>query len=207
MIPRIYDAPRVVRIVGKDEKESMVQVNGQVMTEEGPMPVNDLRIGKYDIRVSVGPNYSTRRQETAEGMLEFIRVVPGAAQIIGDLVAKAMDWPDADRISERLEKALPPGMIDPKDMTPEQQQAMQAAQQQQAQQAQIAAAAQQIEMQKNEAESVEAQADAQKARFEAEEKRLEVLVASGALDAAIAQRVNEQVARVLQSTIAPQRAF
>lgn len=205
MIPYIYDTARNLRIISKDESEKEIAVNQVTMQDGIEMPVNDLTVGVYDLRVSVGPNYSTRRQETQEGMLEFIRVVPGAAQFIGDLVAKAMDWPDADIIAERLEKALPPGMKNPADMSPEEQQAMQAQMQQQAAQQQAMAQAQAIEMRKTGAEAMEAEADAEKARYEATEKQLELALNSGALNAAIAQMVQQQVARVLMgSTMAPQ---
>lgn len=211
MIPKVYDTQRIIRTRGKDEAEKRVPVNG-LMREDGlPVPVNDLTVGKYDLRVTVGPNYSTRRQETQEGMLEFIRVVPGAAQVLGDLIAKAMDWPDADVIAKRLEKALPPGMKSPEDMTPEEQQAAQAQMQAQIRAQQMEQQGQVIELRKNAAEAYEAESDAEKARFEAAEKQLELALNSGALNAAIAQIVQQQVARVLTGqpvgTSAPPRGF
>lgn len=214
MIPKIYDTERVVKILGEDDAIKDIRINTTVMQEGYAVPVNDLSIGSYDLRVSTGPNYSTRRQETQEGMIEFIRAVPGAAQIIGDLVAKAMDWPDADKIADRLAKALPPGMRSIEDLSPEEQQAAQAAQMQQAEQAQQQQAAMAIEMRKNAAEATEAEADAVKAgseaeqaRYEAAEKQLELLMSSGALNEAIAVAVQQQVARVLMSTPAPQGQF
>jgi hypothetical protein len=197
MIPRVYDTYRMVRILGDDDQEQQVEINGVQVAGGQQIGVNDLSIGSYDIRVSVGPNYSTRRQETQEGMLEFLRTVPGAAQVVGDLVAKAMDWPDADKIAERLAKTLPPGMREQEQLSPEEIQAQQAQQQEQAQLAQMAQQAQQIEMQKAMAEGEEAQADAQKARYEAEDQRLELLAKSGALDAMIGQIVKDQVAQIL----------
>ena len=41
-------------------------------------------------------------------MSEFIQYYPNAAPLIGDLYAKAMDWPGAEEVSERLEFLLPP---------------------------------------------------------------------------------------------------
>jgi hypothetical protein len=197
MIPRIYDTRRVVKILGDDGTTSDVTINDQTIQEGQYVPVNDLSIGTYEVRVSVGPNYSTRRQETAEGMMEFIRVVPGAAQVIGDLIAKAMDWPDAERIADRLAKTLPPGVRDMDSLSPEEQQAMQAQMQEQQQMAQIQQMAQQIDMRKAAAETEEAEADAQKAMFEVEEQRLQVLEKSGALNAMVQQEVQRQVAQLL----------
>jgi hypothetical protein len=178
MIPKIYDTRRVVRIVGDDDQESAVEVNGMALDPmQGPIPVNPLTVGKYDVRVTVGPNYSTRRQETAESMMQFIQALPAAGAVAGDLIAKAMDWPDKDKLAERLKKILPPGMIDPEDMDPQQQQAMQ--QGMQAQQAQMVMQQQaaQVAMAKDMAEAEEAKADAQKAQFEAQRAGLELQLA------------------------------
>ena len=40
-------------------------------------------------------------------MTEFIRAFPPAAPIIGDLLAKNLDWPGADEIAKRLESINP----------------------------------------------------------------------------------------------------
>lgn len=197
MIPRIYDTPRIVQILGEDNQPKDVMVNAQVETIEGMMPVNNLAAGDYEVRVSVGPNYSTRRQETQEGMLDFIRAVPGAAQIIGDLVAKAMDWPDAERIAERLKLALPPNLRGEEDMTPEEQQAAAMAMQEQREQQDIQRQAQAIEMQKNAAEAQEAEADAVKAGYEAEDQRFELMMKTGAAQDAIAMEVQRHLAAIM----------
>lgn len=201
MIPKVYDTARIIRIVGKDGEEDMVPVNGIMYQEGAPVPANDLRVGRYDVKVSVGPNYSTRRQEVAEGMLGFIQAVPGAAGVTADLIAKAMDWPDADKFADRLKKMLPPGVAE-EEMTPEQQAQMQQQIAAQQQQQQFAQAMQQVELGKAQAETVEAQADAQKAQFEVQEQALEVAARSGQLNAAIQQVVASEVARALQSFFA-----
>ena len=216
MIPRIYDTDRMVRIVGKDDVEKLIQVNGMRVSQDGVEPINPLDVGKYDVRVSVGPNYSTKRQETAESMIEFIRAFPAAGPVIGDLVAKNLDWPGADELAERLKKMLPPGMISPDEMEPEQQQAMMM-QQQQAQQAeqaqqQFAQMMQQLEARKLQAESAEAEADANKAGADAQAagydamlKQLEVSAQTGEIQAVIQQAVAQALlAATQQGGYAPQ---
>jgi hypothetical protein len=94
------------------------------MMDLGPVLINDLTTGKYDVTVSVGPSYSTKRIEAADSMMAFVQAVPQAGQVSGDLIARAMDWPGANALADRLEKLLPEGMID-KDVPPEQKQAMQ----------------------------------------------------------------------------------
>jgi hypothetical protein len=207
MIPHIYDTARVLRIVKDNDDVAQVPVNGVVTNAGVPMPVNDLTVGKYEVRVAVGPNYSTMRQETAEGMLDFIRTFPAAGAVTADLVAKSMDWPDADKFAERLAKVLPPGVREQDALTPEEQQAQQAQMMQQAQQAQFAQAMQQIEAMKKQAEAKEAQADAEKAGLEVQDQALELAVKSGQMNAAIAQLVQVEVARALQGAFAQTGRF
>lgn len=210
MIPKVYDTPRILRIMGKDDAQKQVPVNIPQMTMNGPTVANDLAAGRYSVKVAVGPNYTTRRQEAAESMISFVQAFPAAAPIVGDLIATNMDWPGADQFAERLKKSLPPQFRDPEDMTPEEQQQMQAAMQEQAQAAQVQQQAMQldmqskhIDMQKSEAETQEAQADAEKARLEVAEASLELAMKNGQMNAAIAQIVQQEVARVLQGTMQP----
>lgn len=171
MIPKVYDTARVVRVLGEDDTSQMAQINRPAMTPQGPRLINDLTTGKYDITISVGPSYSTKRIEAADSMMAFIQAVPQAAQVSGDLIAKAMDWPGSDDIAERLKKMLPPGMID-EEIPPEQQQAIQGqmmAQQQAAQQAM------QLEIADREAEIGEKQANAEKNRAMAQKYQVDAM--------------------------------
>jgi len=207
MIPRVYDTDRMMLIVGDDDDQKMVRVNGQEVTI-GPdgmpqaTPVNNLSSGKHTVRVSVGPNYTTRRQETAESMMQFVQAFPAAGQVAGDLIAKSMDWPDADKLAERLKKILPPGMISPEDLPPEEQQAMRQ-QQQQAQageqeQKQIQQAMISAEIRSKTAKAYEDEADAAKAGAEAQKTQVETAIMSGELNDAIAQIVQQQVMLALR---------
>lgn len=115
LIPKIYDSERVVRIMGIDGEAQTVPINQPVMVQGQPQPgqdpsqmqavqkIFDLTTGKYDLTVETGPSYSTQRQEAASQMIELVRAFPGAAPIIGDLIAKNLDWPGADEIAKRLE--------------------------------------------------------------------------------------------------------
>jgi hypothetical protein len=68
----------------------------------------DPTTGKYDITATAGPSFTTRREEAANQMMEFIRIFPQAAPLIGDLLAKNLDWPGAEQVAERLRAMLPP---------------------------------------------------------------------------------------------------
>jgi len=175
MIPRIYDTERTVRILGEDSSEEFVAL----MQEDKDGNILDLSVGRYEVSVKTGPSFSTQREEARASMMEFVQAFPPAAQVAGDLVAKTMDWPGADELSERLQKIIPPGIIDDDEdrevgpdgqpvLTPEEQQQMQAAQQQQQMQ--------QIAMAKMAAEAQEAQAKANKAEFEARTAEAELVL-------------------------------
>jgi len=195
MIPRIYDARRMVRVLGEDGQEKMQVINDMLQGQNGPVPVNDLSLGKYEVRIAVGPSYSAKREETRAGMEEFFRAYPAAAPLLGDLYAKTLEWTDADRAAERLRKMLPPGIAEePEEMTPEQQQAKMM----QAQQAQAEAAMQQeaqaIAKAKAIAEAKEAEADARKAEAEAQKAEIEVAGMRGDIKALVESSVAEAVA-------------
>lgn len=78
--------------------------------------VFDLSAGKYDVTVTAGPSFTSRREEAATQMMEFIRVFPQSAGLIGDLLAKNLDWPGSEQVAERLKAMLPPqarSQVDP----------------------------------------------------------------------------------------------
>jgi hypothetical protein len=112
LIPHIYDAERVVRTIGADEQSDMVAINQIFVDKKSQQKMHDLSIGKYDVTVSVGPSFGTKREEAAESMVNFIHAYPPAAPLIGDLLAKNLDWPNADKVAERLKIALPPQFQD-----------------------------------------------------------------------------------------------
>jgi hypothetical protein len=146
MIPHVYDTKRAVRILGEDKQEKVVVINDLMVGQDGVVPVNDLKVGKYAVRIGVGPSYSSKRQEASEAMMEFLRAVPQASVVTADLVAGAQDWPDSERIAERLRKTLPPGLAEPdEDPSPEDQQMQQQAAMQALAQQQAQAEAQQLE--------------------------------------------------------------
>lgn len=110
LIPHVYTGERIVRVLGaegvKDAKT--VPLNTPTKLPDGTDHIYDLSVGKYDVVVTSGPSFTTRRQEAAQQMIEMLRAFPQAAQVVGDLLAKNLDWPGAEEIAERLRKMLPP---------------------------------------------------------------------------------------------------
>ena len=114
LIPHIYDTQRTIRIMGEDGKIDVMEINrvagmdpvsGQTVYE------HDVTVGAYDVVAEIGPSYATRREESREGMMNFIQTAPEAGSLILDLVAKAQDWPMAKSIEERLKTVLPPKIL------------------------------------------------------------------------------------------------
>lgn len=111
LIPKIYDRPgRVIRILGLDGSEEMIEMNKPVKDSEG----NEIRrlydpsLGQYDVICTAGPSYTTRRQEAVQAMMAILPQAPQLMQAAGDLIIKSMDWPGADEIAERLVNMMPP---------------------------------------------------------------------------------------------------
>lgn len=116
LIPKVYTGERIVRVLGQDGAAASVQLGKPVM-QVGPngqpainpatgQPLSriyDLSVGKYDLTVSSGPSFTTRREEAATQMMELLRAFPSAAPMIADLVAKNLDWPGADEIAARFQ--------------------------------------------------------------------------------------------------------
>lgn len=170
MIPKVYDTPRMLRVLGKDEQLQQVQVN-QPTTYQGVERVFDLTVGRYDVTVTAGPSYTTQRQEAAQQMVELIRAYPDAAPIIGDLVAKNLDWPGAEEIAARLKAMLPPQIQaleqDGKQVSPEAAQAMAQAQQ----------AMQMVQAQAQQAQQLMAQAEQEKSAAEKAKAEIKTMIA------------------------------
>ena len=142
LIPKVYDVPRIVRVIKEDGTNYAVPINQPVqvinkppvpgqanvpeykpMTEGQMAPMSqdqhdelagviktfDLAAGKYDVTCESGPSFTTRREESAAQMMQFVQAFPQSAPIIGDLIAKSLDWPGSDEIAKRLQAMLPPG--------------------------------------------------------------------------------------------------
>ena len=110
LIGQIYDGTRIIRVIGEDEKIKFLKVN-----DPSDPRSPDLSVGTYDVALSTGASYTTRRVEAAQAMMEAVQVWPQLLEVAGDLVAKAQDWPGADDLAERLKKTIPPQFLDPED--------------------------------------------------------------------------------------------
>ena len=187
LIPKVYSGERIVRIIGQDGSEEVAKIGeqpeqGEMPEEQGGFPegvehIYDLSVGRYDVAVDTGPSYTTKREESAQQMTEFIRSYPAAAPLIGDLLVKGLDWPQADEIAERLKAMLPQQISSgvPPELQQQIQQGQQTIQQLQQENQQLKQS-QGMDMQKAQADAQKAQADMQIAmqRMEIDRQKMQI---------------------------------
>jgi hypothetical protein len=131
LIPHVYDAERVLRIIGDDGKGEIVTLNQPTLDEMGVETIlNDVTVGEYDVVMETGPGYNSKRQEAVDSMVQMMSIDQDLMKQAGDLVFRNMDFPGADIIADRLAAANPLAQIDEKSDVPPQVQ-MQLAQSQQ----------------------------------------------------------------------------
>lgn len=116
LIPQIYDGTRVLRLIGEDEKMKFQKINDPYDPDS-----IDLSVGMFDVALSTGTSYSTKRVEAGQAMMDAIQVWPQLMTVAGDLVARAQDWPGAEKIAERLEQAMQGSQVDPQQVAEMQQ--------------------------------------------------------------------------------------
>ena len=140
LIPRIYDTQRIARIIGEDGEPDHCQLNPeqdcavtQTTDDQGAIQkIYNPNVGRYDVVVTVGPSYTTKRMEAQEGMATLIQANESLWQVVGDLFVKNMDWPGAEEMAKRIRKTIPPQILqdddpDPNDLDQKMAQVQQAA--------------------------------------------------------------------------------
>jgi hypothetical protein len=207
LIPKIYDTQRVARIIGVDGETDMVKIDPtqqepvkKIVNQQGIEidKIYNPGVGKYDVVVTTGPSYMTKRQEALDAMGMILQSNPQLWQVAGDLFIKNMDWPGAQEMAERFARVIDPKVLgDGSDDSPEMQQAKQ----------QMQAMAQELDqlhqMLQNVGKSVEVQ-DLERKNFEAEIKAYQaetqrLTAVSGAMNPEQVQEVVMQTLRDVMS--------
>jgi Phage P22-like portal protein len=120
LIPKVIDTARALTILREDGSEEIAHVDPSMPQPfaQQPAPNGGIKklynpkLGRYDVTVTIGPNYATKRIESAEHLMQFMQALPNQAPLIADLIAKNQDWPGADELAMRLQSQLPPGLLD-----------------------------------------------------------------------------------------------
>lgn len=202
LIPKIYDTERIARIVAEDGETSTIKVNpnqqmpvNKIMDQQGIVleKIYNMGVGKYDVCVTTGPSYMTKRQEALEAMAQLLQGNPQLWSVAGDLFIKNMDWPGAQEMSKRFAKTIDPKIMENGDESPEMQAAkmqMEAMGQEMEQMhSMLQNVSKSIEVQELERKNYEAQIKA----FDAETKRISAVQAGMTF---------EQIQDIVQGTIA-----
>ncbi len=131
LIPKVYSAKRVVRIIGIDDKHKLVTINGLpsqtgAETEQSVQKIYDVTVGKYDVSIESGPSFHTKREQNLDMLFNLASQNPNLLNVAGDLIVSQIDDPIAIQLAQRLEKTLPPGLADDnQNIPPAVQQALQ----------------------------------------------------------------------------------
>ena len=103
LIPRIYDTPRVIRIVRPDDVAEMVQIGRMFTGKDGKKLRYDLAQGTYAVVLSVQPSYATRKMRAAAELTQLAKADPQQLPQWADLFVRQLDiGPLGDEIAERL---------------------------------------------------------------------------------------------------------
>jgi len=135
LVPKLYDTQRIARIMGEDGQPDSAKIDpNQAEPVKRIVDQNGIEIdkiynpgvGTYDVMVTTGPSYMTKRQEALESMGQLLQGNPQLWAVAGDLFIKNMDWPGAQEMAKRFAKTIDPKLMDDGDKDP----ALQAAEQQ-----------------------------------------------------------------------------
>ena len=118
LIPKVYDVPRVVRILNEDGSDDHVQIdpNAPQAHQEAPAPdpstkarvIFNPSVGQYAVEADIGPAFATQRQEGFQALTTVLSQSKELAPFIADIWMKMGDFPGADEISKRLRAMVPP---------------------------------------------------------------------------------------------------
>jgi hypothetical protein len=195
MIPKIYDTQRVARIIGVDGEVGMARINPmqaepvkKIVDQAGTVieKIYNPSVGVYDVVITTGPSYLTKRQEAVEAMANILQTSPQLWQVAGDLFIKNMDWPGAQEMAARFKKIIDPKVLAEDDKSPE----LQAAEQQ------VEAVSQQLEQAMGLLNNVQSSMDAQELRIKAYEAETKRIAATSA------GMSTEQIQDIVMGTIA-----
>ncbi len=182
MIPRVYDAQRVIALMTPDEGLKNVTIN-KPGDEYHARIENDIRKGTYEVRLKPGPSFEGQKQQALESLQQILQANPETFNIIADLYADNLPLMNNIEIKNRLKTLVSPKIIEagktgkmpPQNNQPSpEEQAMQM--QAQNQQQQMAIKGKELELKQQELEQKKQQVmmEAQFKMQELETERLEV---------------------------------
>jgi hypothetical protein len=133
---KIYDGSREIQVMSEDKKTRVVKINQKYKDPKtGKVIEYDMTKGEMGVAVTTGPSFTTKREEARESQIALLQAYPQAMLPALPGIVRGMDWPNADKTAEAIERGLPPELRDPESQK-EQMQGVPPAVQAQLQQAQ-----------------------------------------------------------------------
>ena len=189
IIEDIGDKPMEVKIDNEVNGTKTVKLN---VPDERGLLTNDVQRARLKVALSDVPGTASYREQRFLRLTELTRSLPENLQaLVIDFVMAASDDPQRGEIVKRLRKALNLGEQEaPK--TPEEAEAIQAAQAEQEQAAALQQRAVELDLADKEAKVGKTNAEAARAQAQAD------AAAAGPIDAAMIQQLTEQVAALTE---------
>lgn len=91
LIPHVYKKGRQARIVNKDDKVEAVNLG-------------DENLANYDIVIDTGAAFQTRREETAQKMLELMKIDPSLSGVLIGEFGRNLGWSEISDIVRKTEE-------------------------------------------------------------------------------------------------------
>jgi len=110
MIPRVYDAERVITLMMPDEGMKNITVNKQI-DEYGEVIQNDIRKGTYEVRLKAGPSFEGQKEQALQSLREVLQADPNTFKLVADLYADNLPLANNLEIKNRLKTMVPPEII------------------------------------------------------------------------------------------------
>lgn len=130
-IPNVYDGTREVVLTQDDGSLENMVINKPVLDQQSGEQtfLFDLTQGQYDVAIDIGAGYKNRQEEAVESFERVAATYPALLELAADIHLKNIEAPNFDKVAERARAMmLQNGVIPEEQMTEEELQRLQAAQ-------------------------------------------------------------------------------
>lgn len=125
LFPIVYDTEMVRRIIGADGESELVKLNAQPENQDEQSKaidgiLNDMSLGRFDIRMDTGPSFNTQREQSFALMMQLVQSNPALFNIVADLIIMNSPLLNSKEIAERVKMLVPPQALGKDKIDPEQ---------------------------------------------------------------------------------------
>ena len=115
----------VRRIIGADGESELVKLNAQPENQDEQSKaingvLNDMSLGRFDIRMDTGPSFNTQREQSFTLMMQLVQSNPSLFNIVADLIIMNSPLLNSKEIAERVKMLVPPQALGKDKIDPEQ---------------------------------------------------------------------------------------